>query len=110
MKLKAHEIKVIDILASNVVSSDIVNSIKADPTITDIRVTGHGYFLTITHSGLPAKRIVCDKPMIIGSCNEIESTFLVFIENHELTIECAGMSQIEPPEDYRNCDIHISKA
>ena len=110
MKLKAHEIKVIDMLASNIASSETMNSIKINPIITDFHTTGHGYFLTVTHSDLPSKRIVCDKPIIIGSHNGVESTFLIFIENHELTIECAGMSQIELPGVYRDCDINIYKA
>ena len=48
--------------------------------------------------------------MIIGESNGVESTFLIFIEEHQLTIECAGMSDVEPPEDYRNWDIVISRS
>lgn len=105
MKLKAHEIKVIDMLASNVFSSEIMKSLKENPTIKEIDVTGHGYFITIAHPSLPETRIICNKPMIIGSCNGVESTFLIFIENHELTIERAGVGEIEPPEDYKDCEI-----
>jgi len=97
-------------LMSDVISSNVMNSIKTNPAITDYYTTGHGYFLTITNSDLPIERIVCHEPMIIGECNGVESTFLIFIENHEITIECAGIGEIEPPEDYRDWDINVSKA
>ncbi|MFK5970120.1 MAG: hypothetical protein QM487_08405 [Candidatus Marithrix sp.] len=43
-------------------------------------------------------------PVIIGEYNGVESAFLIFIEKHELTIECASISEIEPPENYRDWD------
>ncbi|MFK5947959.1 MAG: hypothetical protein QM500_04200 [Methylococcales bacterium] len=110
MELKPHEIRVIEMLVSDVISSETLNIIKRNPNITDYNVTGHGYFLTIVNTDLPIERIVCHTPMIIGECNGVESTFLIFIEEHELTIECAGMSEIEPPEDYRDWDINVRKA
>ena len=110
MKLKPHEIRVLDMLVSDVISSKTMNNIKTNPTVTDYYTTGHGYFLTVEDAGLPVERIVCDEPVIIGECNGIETTFLVFIENHELTIECAGMGEIEPPQDYRDWDVNVSRA
>ena len=110
MKLKAHEIIVIDLLLSNVISSDAISSIKSNPNITDYYTTGHGYFLTVTSLYLPKERIVCHELMIIGESNGVESTFIIFIENNELTIECAGVSDVEPPKDYRDWKININKA
>ena len=110
MKLKPHEIRVIDMLVSDVISSSTMNSIKTNPTITDYWTTELGYFLTITDAGLPIERIVCHKPRIVGECNGVETDFLIFIEEHELTIECVGMGEILPPEDYRDWDINVSKA
>jgi len=110
MELKPHEIEIIDILASDVISSDAMNNMKINPTVTDYHTTGHGYFLTITNPDLPIERLVCDKPLITGECNGVLSTFLIFIEEHELTIECAGIGDVEPPEDYRNWSINVKKA
>jgi hypothetical protein len=110
MNLKPHEINVIYILLSGIISSDVIESINTNPNITDFYTTGHGYFLTLTNLELPNERIVCHEPMIIGESNGVESTFLIFIEEHQLTIECAGMSDVEPPEDYRNWDIVISRS
>lgn len=71
MELKPHEIKVIDMLVSGVVSSDILSSIKSNPDITDYYTTGHGYFLTITNSDLPARHIICHEPMIIDKSSGV---------------------------------------
>lgn len=108
MNLKPHEINVIDILLSSIISSDVIESIKTDPDITDFYTTGHGYFLSLTNLELPNHRIVCHEPMIIGESNGIESTFLIFIEEHQLTIECAGMSDTELPENYREWKINMT--
>ena len=52
--------------------------------------TGAGYFITIHDKDLPTERIVCSKPFIGGkdvTTGEIESGFVVFIENNTLTLE-----------------------
>ena len=110
MELKPHEIEIIDILASDVISSDTMNNIKTNPTVKDCHSTGHGYFIIIANPNLPAERIVCDKPIITGECNGVLSTFLIFIEEHELTIECAGIGDVEPPKDYRDWNINVKTA
>ena len=73
-------------------------------------MTGYGYFITIHHPNLPENRIVSHKPLIIGESDGIETSFVVFIENRELTIECHGFGDIKNPGDYRDSNIKVRKA
>ena len=109
-ELKSHEQIVLDILVSNVIAEDTLKDIKRNPIFPEYDVTGHGYFLTLRHPSLPLESIVCDKPMIIGECDGIETGFVVFIENGELTIECHGWDDSKIPRNYRELDIQIVKA
>ena len=69
--------------------------------------TGHGYFLTIRHLGLPADRRVLDTPMISGRAKGVEEVgFVAFLENHEFTLECFSYGD-GIPEDFRDRNVEI---
>jgi hypothetical protein len=108
--LKSHEQIVLDILVLGIIPDAILKDIKSNPIITKYDVTGHGYFLTIKHPSLPLKRTVCNTPILIGECGGIETGFIIFIENGELTIECHGWGDKEIPRNYRELEIQIKKA
>lgn len=108
--LNSHEHIVLDILVSGIIADDTLKDIKSAPNISKYDITVNGYFLTIKHPRLPVKRIGCDKPMLIAECSGIETDFIVFIENGELTIECHGWGDKEIPQNYREFEIQIKKA
>ena len=107
--LKPHELAVLEVLISKVIPEDILQEIKNDPHISAYDVTGNGYFLTIKHPRLPEKRIVCDKPLLIGESGGIETGFIVFIEKRELTIECHSWGDLQIPPNYRESEVRIRK-
>ncbi len=104
--IKGYEKVVIDKLASNHVSSHILEDIKTNSEVTDFYTTGNGYVLTVRHNQLSEKRIVCDTPSVIGEAEGVETGFLIFIENNELTIECHGLGS-EVPDDYRDKGVNV---
>ena len=106
MELKDHEKVVIGIFLSHVFSSELIEKIKNTPDISDYYVTGNGYFLTVKHPDLPSERAVYSDPIIIGNSDAIESGFIIFIEDKELTIECYGWGD-GLPEDYRDRKINV---
>ncbi len=107
--LNSHEQVVLDILVSGIIPNETLKDIKTAPNISKYDITENGYFLTIKHPGLPLKRIVCDKPVLMGECNDLETGFIVFIENNELTIECHGWGDKKIPKDFREWNIQIKK-
>jgi len=106
--LKQHEKTVLDILVSGTIPDDVLEDIRSNPKITKYCASGNGYFLTITHPSLPTDRIVCHKPIVIGECSGIDTGFVVFIENGELTIECHCWVDKEIPKDYRDLNVQIT--
>jgi hypothetical protein len=109
VNLKSHEQIVLDILTSNILSHEKLKSILMNGEITGYKITGNGYFLTFKESNIPKNRIVCDKPILIGEYNGIETGFVVFVENGEMTIECHGWGDKEIPKDYREWKILIKQ-
>ncbi len=69
---------------------------------------GYGYYITIKHSKLPRKRHVLDSPPLSGRWNGIDSGFIIFIEDGELTLECFPYGE-EIPSDYRDQRVEIGK-
>ena len=106
--LRKHEKIVLDRLVSGTIAPDLLEKIKENARISDYYATGYGYFLTIEHAELPAKRIVCSEPMVVGDNAGIETGFVVFIENRSLTIECYSLGADEVPRDYRDRHVTIS--
>jgi len=70
--------------------------------------SGAGYFLTFSHSELPVKRIVCDKPKLLGQWNGINSGFIVFLENSKLMLECHTWGDKVISGDYREQPVKVS--
>lgn len=103
--LKNYEKKVLNLLASDVFSSDEINSIIRDCQLVGYEYTGSGYFLEISHSLLPNNRIVCDRPIVVGEADGITCGFIVFIENNRLTIECHSWGELNVTKDFRDKDV-----
>ncbi len=68
---------------------------------------GAGYFITVHHPSVPSKRIVCDKPLVIGKCKNVQCGFVVFLENRELTLECHSWGLLEIPINFRENAVEV---
>ena len=108
LELREHEKIVLDRLVSGTIAPDLLEELKENARMTDYYAAGYGYFLTIEHAALPAERIVCSEPMVVGENAGIETGFVVFIENRSLTIECYSLGGEEVPRDYRDRHIVVS--
>ena len=105
--LKPHEQLVVDRLVGNGLSSELLSDLKENGAVSSYETTGNGFFLTLKHEGLPSERTVYSTPTLIGESAGIQSGFVIFIEDGELTIECHGWVAEEVPEDYRDQNIQI---
>lgn len=108
--LKNYEIEVIRLLVSNVLSVEQLDKVIHGAKPVSYDYTGCGYFLTLSHHLLPKQRIVCSEPLIIGKAGEINSGFVVFIENNELTLECHDFGGPTIPKDFREKDVQVTIA
>ena len=69
--LKDYEKEVLNLLVSDVLSSDKLNIVINNGEVFGYEYTGSGYFLGIQHSLLPKERIVCSEPIVIGEADEL---------------------------------------
>jgi hypothetical protein len=104
---KDFEIKVLQILITNKLSTQKLNEIIQTAEFVSYEYTGSGYFLTVRHSNLLVERQVFSDPIVIGEVNKISCGFVVFLENKEMTLECHSWGEIDVPEDFRNKKVEI---
>lgn len=105
--LRNYEKKVISLLVSDVLSFEEINSIVCDGELVGYEYTGGGYVLEISHPLLPKKKIVCDKPIVIGQADDIVCRFIIFIENSRLTIECLSWGALNVTKGFRYNDVQV---
>ena len=107
MIFKKHELKILDIHLGDAFSKTDKTDIIENSTLVDLSFSGCGYFLTIRNDCLPIERSVFNKPIVNGMAGNIESSFIIFIENRELMIECFSFG-VSVPDEYRDWDIAIT--
>jgi hypothetical protein len=106
---RRHELEVLRLLVTPVLGAEVVSTIARDSELVGIKHTGVGYFLTVRHASLPAKRLVCSEPVLTGRAGEVDSGFVVFVENGELTLECHSWGDDQIPESYREESVEIAQ-
>jgi hypothetical protein len=84
-----------------------VRNVLDDAEWVSYEHTEVGYFLTVRHPGLPIERLVCDKPLLVGTCDDIECGFVVFVQDGELMLECHSWSGTAIPKDLRHRPVRI---
>ncbi len=107
--LKGHEQQAIKTLVGDKLPVETLNEIL-DSRDCQFDYSGAGYFISIRNDKLPTKRTVFNKPLLLGKSPEgIESGYVVFVENSELTLECHPFGD-NLSEDFREKRIVISLA
>lgn len=107
--LRDHEIEAVRILVRGQLDNETLAAVLADATFVSCEHTGVGYFLKLKHPSIPVQRVVCDEPLIVGTAQQVECGFVVFLEGGELTLECHGWGT-PLPEDLRDRPITIAPA
>jgi len=102
--------QVIELLARRVLSKSLLSKIYREAKYVSLEFTGCGYFFTVSHPDLPARRIVCHEPEVWGIADGVKSGFIIFIENGELTIECYDAEDKNVLLGYRDQDVIISSS
>jgi hypothetical protein len=106
---RPHELEVLRLLVAPALGAEAVDAIARDSELVGLEHTGVGYFLTVRHASLPAKRMVCSEPMLTGRSGQVQSGFVVFLENGELTLECHSWGDDQIPECYRDESVEIAQ-
>lgn len=110
MNVKGFEWRAIEFLVKDVLPSAVFSALKAEAELVKCEYSGCGYFLTLRHPQLPLERIVCDRPLVVGTWEGIDCGFLVFLENRELMLECHSFGAREVPPSYREQEVRVHTA
>ena len=104
---KEFEIEAIRLLTAHVLSAEALSHVERAPALADYEYTGCGYFATLRHESLPRDRVVCHELKVVGESRGIRAGFIVFLENHELILECHDWGRENVPADFREQDVRI---
>ena len=106
-EFRVFESHVLRLLVAQTLGENAVEAIEREAELVSYKYSGVGYFLTVKHPSLPSERIVCSKPKVVGRSGNIQSGFVVFIENGELMLECHTWGEIDVPEDFREQHVFV---
>ncbi len=100
-EFRVFESHVLHLLVAPKLGAEAVETLEREAELVSYDYSGVGYFLTVKHPSLPSERIVCDEPNVVGRSGNIQSGFIVFIENGELMLECYTWGEIVVPKNFR---------
>jgi len=76
-------------------------------TFVGLDETGVGSFLSVGHPALPAARVVCSEPLVLGKAGDLACGFVVFLRGGQLTLECHGWGDAIPA-GFRDYDVEVN--
>ena len=103
------EIEALRHLVVPVLGAVVTDEVARDAELVSYEYSGCGYFLTVRHPSLPATRVVCSDPTVVGRCGEVQGGYIAFIENGELILECYTAGATDVPEDFRDRHVNIEQ-
>jgi hypothetical protein len=107
--LRDFEVRVLHLLTNGVLSRELLARLERAPQPLRYDYTGGGYFLTLGDPALPAERRVLDQPNVVGTQGGTRCGFVVFLRDHELTLECHEYGGDDPvAPDFRDREVTIS--
>ena len=104
---RGFERKVVAILISPHMDAGQVSELLDSAIMVSYEYTVVGYFLTVKHPMLPTKRIVCCGQKVLDTSADVHCGFVLFLENHELMIDCHSFSDAGIPKDFRDQQVKI---
>jgi hypothetical protein len=107
---RAFEREAIARLCGRTLEAVDLESVLDQAAFIDFDHTGVGYFLTVRHHAVPTARTVCSEPLLVGRACDVEVSFVVFIEDQLLTLECHEVAGDPVPVNIRDLPFIITDA
>jgi hypothetical protein len=106
---KPFEVEALRLLVAPVLGIEITDDIVKNAELVGYEYSGCGYFLTVKHGSIPAKRIVCHEPLVLCRSGEVQGGYIVFLEGGELMLECHPAGAVEVSEGFRDLPVTITQ-
>lgn len=104
---RTFEVEAIRLMASGALPEHLLSVVLAAPEADRYEYTGCGYFLTVKHPELPAERRSLSDPPVAGTSGDIQAGFVVYLGDHELTLECHTWGAVDIPADFRDRVVNV---
>lgn len=104
---KDFEMKALEAIAFSQLSDDAISALVRPASPLSYEYTGAGYFITVRDARLPSERRTLSVPPLVGVCGDIVCGFVVFLDNHELTLEVHEWGQAGVSYDFRNMQVVV---
>jgi hypothetical protein len=95
------------LLAGKQLSPELLDQMFAADVPLKYEYTGAGYFLTLSHPDLPAERAVLSHPIVNANLGSTMVSFLAFLGEHELILECCAFGSDVLPPNFRDQSIEV---
>ena len=105
---RAFEFRALRLLVADELSASLLNRVCAADVPLKYDYTGVGYLLTLSHPELPTERAVLSHPSVTGYFASTVCSFVAFLGDNELTLECCSLGPDEIPADFRDQPIELS--
>ena len=106
--IECFEKKAIRLLCADIVHRSTLELVLNSPESVQVKYTGCEYLLEISHSELPDSRLLLESPKVIGEFQGHKVSFVVYIENRLLCLECSNYSNFGVPSEIRSGSINVS--
>ena len=103
------EVEALRHLVVPVLGAAVTDEVVRDSELVGYEYSGCGYFLTVRHPSLPARRVVCSDPIVVGRFGDVQGGYIAFIENGELVLECYTAGAADVPADFRDRHVTIEQ-
>ena len=107
---KPFETEVLKLLLGRQLPEGELDLVLDQGTLVSYEYSGSGYYLTVRHPGLPVRRVVCNKPVVLGTSGDVQCGFVVFLRDAGLTLECHTWGAVDVPEGFREREVEIRVA
>lgn len=104
-----YEIAALEFLTETVLSRSLRSRLNSEARLIRCDYSGSGYLLTVRHDDLPLERTVCDHPFVTGTVNGLHTGFVVFLQDHELTLDCHTYGEALP-DGFRDMDVSVARS
>ena len=101
IKFKDFEKEIVSVLAGSVLLDEELSRIFAEGECWLDDDHEAGYFINVRHPVIPTVRNVISEPAAQTVVGESCVGFVIFIENHELSIDASPWGEANVPSDFR---------
>jgi hypothetical protein len=108
MHFRDFEVEALHLLLGQQFGTDRLEQVLAEAEFVRCEYSGCGYFVTVRHPLLPEPRSVYNEPKVMGTSGDVEAGYLVFIQDHELMLECHTWGAVEVPASFREKQVQVS--